>query len=99
MSWNASLIDGPIPAFKFLGLDAEGQPTFGAQLPIYNLNVAPSVMSPELEPFVVEPTHPKRVFAGDDPDDRTLTVCLSFASEAEARTYLAAYWTDPDVTV
>lgn len=93
MSWNAALIDGPIPAYQFLGLDGDGLPMFGAQLPICNLNVAPQVMTPELEPFVVEPTHPKRVFAGDDPDDRTLTVCLQFASEAEARAHLADYWT------
>jgi len=92
MSWNTSLIDGPIPAYQFLGFDPNGLPIFGALLPIYNLNVAPQVMTAELEPFVVEPANPKRVFAGDDPTDRTLTVCLSFASETEARAKLAAYW-------
>lgn len=92
MSWNTALIDGPIPAYQFLGLDVDGRPLFGAQLPIYNLNVAPQVMTPELEPFVVEPMHPKRVFAGDNPDDRALTVCLQFADEDEARARLSEYW-------
>jgi len=94
MSWNASLIDGPIPAYQFLGLDENGLPQFGAQLPIYNLNIAAEIYTDALAPYVVEPEHPKRVFAGDDPQDRTLTVCLQFADEAEARTYLAAYWTE-----
>lgn len=94
MSWNAALIDGPIPAFQFLGLDAEGQAQFGAQLPDYNLNVAPQVMTPALEAFVVEPMHPKRVFAGDDPQNRTLTVCLQFADEAEAMAALSGYWAE-----
>ena len=94
MSWNAALIDGPIPAYKFLGLDAEGLPIFGALLPIYNLNVAPQVMTAELSSYVVEPVNPKRVFAGDDPANRSLTICLSFATEAEARAALSGYWTD-----
>ena len=99
MAWNAALIDGPILSFAFLGMvtDENGNqtPTFGAQLPAYNLNIAAQIMSPELEPYVVEPVNPKRVFAGDDPANRVSTVCLSFADEAEAIAALAQYWT-PD---
>lgn len=93
MSWNQSVCDGPIPSFAFLGLDENGAPIFGDPLPVYNINIAPQVMSPALEPFVVEPIRPKRVFAGDNPDDRTLTICLTFADEAEAREHLAEWWT------
>ena len=89
MSWDTSRIDGPIPSFTFLGLDEQGQPIFGDPLPAYNLNIAPSVMTPALEPFRIEPQSPKRVFAGDPQD----TVFLTFASEAEAREHLAEYWT------
>jgi hypothetical protein len=91
--WNAALIDGPIPSFAFLGLDPEGQPIFGDPLPVYNINISAQIMTPALEPFVVEPQNPKRVFAGDDPQNRANTVCLSFADEAEARENLAEWWT------
>ena len=94
MSWNPALIDGPIPAFAFLGLDPEGQPQFGEQLPVYNINIAAQIMAPELEPFVVEPAMPKRVFAGDDPQNRINTVCLSFADEDDARANLAEWWSE-----
>ena len=77
MSWDTSLVDGPILSY---------------QSSTYNVNVAPQAMTPELEPFVVEPVYPKRVFAGDDPANRTMTVCLLFADEEEARAHLASYW-------
>ena len=89
MSWRADVIDGPIPSYTFLGLDENGAPIFGAQTSAYNLNIAPSVMTPALEPFRIEPQSPKRVFAGDPQD----TVFLTFESEAEAREHLAEYWT------
>ncbi len=39
---------------------------------------------PDLEPFVVTPSALRRVWAGDDATDPSLTVALRFASEAEA---------------
>jgi len=93
MAWDQSLCDGPIPAYQFLGLDENGQPQFGAQLPVYNINIAAEIYTDALAAYVVEPEHPKRVFAGDDPQDRTLTVCLTFADEAEAIAALPDYWT------
>lgn len=96
MSWRADILDGPIPAFAFLGLDEDGQPQFGDPLPIYNINIAAQAYDPEtMAAYKIEPTNPKRVFAGDDPQDRETTVCLSFADEAQAKTVLAAYWQDP----
>jgi hypothetical protein len=88
--WNKSLLDGPIPAFTFLGLDEEGQPMFGAQLPAYNLNIAAQIYTSDLEPYRIEPALPKRVFAGAAQD----TVFLTFADEAEAIAALGAYWTE-----
>jgi hypothetical protein len=90
--WNASLIDGPIPSFQYLGADAEGQPIFGAQTSAYNLNVAASIYTDDLAPFRIEPTKPKRVFAGAIED----TIFLTFESEAEAIQALGAYWTEPN---
>jgi hypothetical protein len=90
MTWDASRIDGPIPTYQFLGLDEDGNPQFGAQTSAYNLNIAPSIYTPDLEPYRIEPTQPKRVFAGA-PDD---TVFLTFTDEAEARAVLAAYWVE-----
>jgi len=92
--WNLSLCDGPIESRAFLGLDAEGAPIFGDLLPVYNINLAVSCYTPELAPYVVEPARPKRVFMGDDPSDRSLTICLSFPDEATAKQVLAQYWTD-----
>lgn len=75
--WNTALIDGPIPTFSGNG---------------YSLNIAAQLLTLALAPYVIEPAHPKRVFAGDDPSDRELTICLQFSDEAEARTALPAYW-------
>jgi hypothetical protein len=49
MTWNLSLIDGPIPIFDVTG---------------YHLNIAPQVYTAELEQYAVTPTVPRRVFAG-----------------------------------
>jgi hypothetical protein len=67
---------------------------FGDPLPVYNINISAQIMTPALEPFVVQPAYPKRVFAGDDPSNRTLTVCLTFADEAMAQENLAEWWSE-----
>lgn len=90
MTFRTDVIDGPILTFQFLGLDEDGNPIFGDQLPAYNLNIAPQVMRPDLEQFRIEPQIPKRVFAGAQ------TVFLTFADEAEAIAALSAYWTEPN---
>ena len=86
--WDTSRIDGPIPTFQFLGLDEDGNPQFGAQTSAYNLNIAPHIMTDELEAYRIEPQIPKRVFAGAQ------TVFLTFESEAEAIAALGDYWTE-----
>jgi hypothetical protein len=90
--WNLSVIDGPVPAYEFLGLDEEGQPMFGDPLPAYNLNIAAQIYTSELEPYRIEPALPKRVFAGASQD----TVYLQFQNEAEAIQALPQYWTEPN---
>ena len=87
MTWRADVIDGPILTYQFLGLDEDGNPQFGEQLPAYNLNIAPSIYTPALEAYRIEPQIPKRVFAGAQ------TVFLTFADEAEAIAALGEYWT------
>lgn len=49
----------------------------------YHLNITPDELTPQLQPFVVTPTHLRRVWAGDDPINPQFTVCLKFADEAE----------------
>ena len=96
--WDASIIDGPILTFQFLGMSPEttdedgntipSQPIFGAQTSAYNLNIAPHIMTDELEAYRIEPQIPKRVFSGAQ------TVFLTFESEAEAIAALGDYWTE-----
>ena len=81
MSWNASLVDGPIPTYKQNS---------------YDINISVSCMTSELENYVVEPSMPKRVFAGDDPENRTETVCLSFPNEATAISLIPELWIEED---
>ena len=88
MSWRGDVCDGPIPTFAFLGLDEDGNPQFGAQTSAYNLNIAPHIMTDELEAYRIEPQIPKRVFCGAQ------TVFLTFESEAEAIAALGDYWTE-----
>ena len=112
MTWNEALLDGPIISYEFLGLlddddkpisEAElirlnkrGRPKFGNKRAIYNINIASQIMTPSLEPFVVQPTNIKRVFAGDDPAGRSSTVCLVFKNEVEARKNLGQWWIEPE---
>lgn len=52
----------------------------------WHVNTTPEYMAehPELEPFVVTPSHLRRVWAGDDPVNPVSTVALRFVDEAEA---------------
>jgi hypothetical protein len=90
--WNQSLIDAPIP-IPIYGdeiTDDEGhtyRPIEGYE-PGYHVNVAPSVYTAEMEPYVVTPSLPRRVFAGAE------TMFLRFADEAEAKALLGAYWVE-----
>ena len=53
-------------------------------------------VTPELAPFRRSPPLLSRIFAGDVPENPTITLALRFADEAEARTVLAAWWTDDE---
>lgn len=67
--------------------DAEGaEITPPVALPGWHVNTTPEYMAehPELEPFVVTPSHLRRVWAGDDPVNPVSTVALRFVDEAEA---------------
>jgi hypothetical protein len=89
MTWNTSLIDGPVLIPILSEPDAEGMQTLLGYVNGYHLNVAPQVYTAELAPYVVTPTLPRRVFAGAE------TVFLKFADEAEACSVLGAYWMEP----
>jgi hypothetical protein len=94
MTWNQSLLDGPVPIAIFGDpiTDDEGnthRPIEG-YVEGYHLNVSPSVYTDDLAPYLMTPTQPRRVFAGAE------TVFLKFADEEEARSMLADYWTEPE---
>jgi hypothetical protein len=79
-------IDGPFDVPNDTGLD-----------PGYHLNIVKGTEPESVLPYVVTPD-PKtlwRVWAGDDPANPAWTVPLKFADEAEAKTVLADFWTDP----
>jgi len=84
--WNASVIDGPVPILILSEPDEEGVQTLLGYVEGYHLNIAPQVYTPDLAPYVVTPTLPRRVFAGAE------TVFLKFADEAEAQALLPTYW-------
>jgi hypothetical protein len=93
MTWNASIIDAPVPIAIYGDpiTDDEGntyRPVMG-YVPGYHVNIAPQAYTAEMEPYAVTPTLPRRVFAGAE------TVFLRFADEAEARLVLAQYWMEP----
>ena len=67
--------------------DAEGvEITPPVALNGWHVNTTPEYLAarPELAPFVVTPSHLRRVWAGDDAVNPTQTVALRFADEAEA---------------
>jgi hypothetical protein len=93
MAWNASLLDGPVPIAIYGEpvTNDEGltyRPVIG-HIDGYHVNIAPQVYTAEMEPYLMTPTVPRRVFAGAE------TVFLRFADEAEARSVLGAYWMEP----
>lgn len=52
------------------------------------------VAHPDLIPYRVDPDRLQRIYAGDDPENPSLTAALRFDTEAEARSVLAAWWAD-----
>ena len=76
--------------------DPEGEPVL---LPGFHVNVTSDLMAerPELETFRVEPSPLRRVWAGDDPTNPTITVPLRFADEAEAAKMLPEAVAEPDL--
>lgn len=93
MSWNSSLIDGPI-AIAILGKPYPDEDGFEARDVVgyvagYYLNIAPEIAQ-GLDVWRVYPVTPERVFAGAE------TVFLKFTDETEARAALGAYWIDPE---
>jgi hypothetical protein len=91
--WNQSQIDGPVPIAIYgepytTDEGNEARDVIG-YVEGYHLNVSPSVYTDELEPYRTAPRNPRRVFAGAE------TVFLRFEDEAEARSMLANYWTEP----
>ena len=72
MSWNPSVIDGPIDVYRD-----------DAPVPGYHLNIAPWLMTDELATYAVEPQEPARIFAGGStgflkfPDEATAKLMLA----------------------
>lgn len=86
MSWNTSIVDGPIPIEGVSG---------------YHLNLAPAAVPAEAVAYLVtpEPFTPARTFAGDvQAQDGTwpATAFLRFPDEATARAVLAGLWMEPE---
>jgi hypothetical protein len=93
MTWNQSLIDGPVPIAIYGDpvTDDEGntyRPVTG-YVEGYHLNIAPQIMRPDLEIYRSTPRNPRRIFAGAE------TIFLRFVDEAEATEKLSDYWSDP----
>lgn len=69
-------------------------PDGGEPVPLagWHVNTTPEYLIEhfELEPFVVNPSHLRRVWAGDDPVNPVSTVALKFADEAEALAMIPA---------
>jgi hypothetical protein len=92
--WNQSLLDAPVPIAIYGDpiTDDEGntyRPIEG-YVPGYHVNIAPSVYTEAMQPYVMTPTLPRRIFAGGE------TIFLRFEDEAEAREVLGAYWYEPE---
>jgi hypothetical protein len=90
MSWNPSLIDGPLTIYTFGEPDADGVREVTGTVPGYHLNVAPWLVTEEAAPYVQEPATPSCTFAGGS------TGFLKFPDEATARALLADYWIEGD---
>ena len=89
MTWNASLIDGPITIYVYgepTVVDGDEMRPIIGTVPGYHINIAPQVYTEELSVYVVVPQNPVRTFAGAE------TVFLKFKDEAEAKSALNAYW-------
>ena len=103
MTWNMSVVDGPIDILDLGPPDADGvRPVLGV-VPGYHLNVARSVVPTSAEAFEVapDPSTPVRVFAGDERGDQgryRLTAFLIFADQAEAVAALPDLWFEPEPT-
>ena len=101
MTWNPSLIDGPLTIPTYGPADPEtGERPVTGTVAGYHLNVARSLMTPELDLFEVtpEPATPLVAFAGDAPDEAgryALTAFLVFADEDAAKAALAGLWFEP----
>lgn len=100
VTWNPALIDGPITIVLHGEFDPEtGRADALGVRPGYRLNMLrPDYEArPDLAPWRVEPERLARVFAGDDPENPTLTIALEFPGEAEAVEVLgAAFLAAPD---
>jgi hypothetical protein len=101
MTWNPSLVDGPItvPTYGPVVLEVFERPIIGV-MPGYHLNVARSALPIAAKVFEVtpNPVTPVRVFAGDrrGEDGRfELTALLLFPNEATAIAALPALWFEP----
>lgn len=88
MSWNRSLLDGPIDVYTYGEPDADGVRPVTGTIEGYHLNIAPHLLTEELAVYAVEPENPARIFAGGS------QAFLKFPDEATAREMLADYWTD-----
>lgn len=88
MTWNTSLIDGPITVYTYGQPDEEGYSPVTGTVVGYYLNVAPQIMTEALAAYVITPTTPSRVFSGGE------TVFLKFTSETQARSALQQYWVE-----
>ena len=99
MTWNASLIHGPI-AIPVLGdpNPETGERELLGHVEGYRLNVAQSVYASTvqedgtspLDAHLETPDTPHQVWAGDEPE--WSTVFLRFDDEAEAHSKLSEYW-------
>jgi hypothetical protein len=87
MTWNTSLIDGPltIPTYGLADTETGERPVTGS-VPGYSLNLPNYLLTEELRAFQVFPETPAVVFAGQE------TAFLHFVDEDEAKTWLPEYW-------
>ena len=95
--------DAPIPVPLTMETDPEtGGEIVTAWRPEYHVNLPTFPQTPdqfmEQRPELVAyrrlPPLLSRIFAGDDPENPTMTLALRFTDEAEARGVLASYWAD-----